>query len=226
MLSIIIPTLNAEETLTATLAAINGAAAETEIIVADGGSDDGTIRAAEKSGARVIPATPGRGGQMVAGAAAAGAANGDWFLFLHADTALSAGWEKAVNDFIAAPLSRELAGVFRFRLDDATPAARRLERMVAWRTRALGLPYGDQGLLISRDFYFRLGGFRPMALMEDVEIMRRIGKKRISLLAADAVTSAGRYRQDGYVRRPVKNLFCLGLYFAGLPPRWIERIYR
>lgn len=226
MLSIIIPILNAEETIAAALAAITGISgtlAETEIIVADGGSDDGTLRAAEKAGARVIAAPPGRGGQMAAGAAAA---NRDWFLFLHADTVLGAGWGKAAAAFMAARENRERAGVFRFRLDDAAPAARRLEHMVAWRTRVLGLPYGDQGLLINRDFYFRLGGFPPLPLMEDVAIVRRIGKKRISLLAADAVTSAGRYRQGGYIRRPVKNLFCLGLYFAGLPPRWIERIYR
>ena len=221
MLSIIIPALNAEETLTATLAAINGT--ETEIIVADGGSEDETVPTAEKAGARLIKSAPGRGGQLAAGAAAA---NGDWFLFLHADTALSADWEKAVKDFIAGPENRRRAGVFHFHLDDAAPAARRIERLVAWRTRVLGLAYGDQGLLLSRDFYFHLGGFRNLVLMEDVEIVRRIGKKRISLLAADAVTSAKRYRQGGYIRRPVKNLFCLGLYFAGLPPRWIERIYR
>ncbi len=223
MLSVIIPTLNAEETITAALAAINGTAAETEIIVADGGSDDDTVPTAEKAGARLITSAPGRGGQLAAGAAAA---NGNWFLFLHADTALSAGWQEAADDFMAAPENRRLAGFFRFRLDDAAPAARRLERMVAWRTRVLGLPYGDQGLLIGRDFYFRLGGFSNLILMEDVEIVRRIGKKRLRPLAAAVVTSAGRYRREGYVRRPLKNLFCLGLYFAGLPPRLIERIYR
>ncbi len=221
MLSIIIPALNAEETLTAALAGINETAAE--IIVADGGSDDGTIRAAEKAGALVIKSAPGRGGQLAAGAAAA---NGDWFLFLHADTVLGTGWEEAADDFMAAPENRERAGAFRFRLDDVAPAARRLERLVAWRTRALGLPYGDQGLLLSRDFYFRLGGFSSLPLMEDVEIVRRIGKKRLRPLAAAAVTSAGRYRREGYVRRSLKNLFCLGLYFAGLPPPMIERIYR
>ncbi len=223
MLSVIIPTLNAEETLTATLAGINETAAETEIIVADGGSDDETIRTAEKAGALVIKSAPGRGGQL---AAAAAAANGDWFLFLHADTALGGGWEKAVKDFITEPENRRRAGVFRFLLDDAAPAARRIERLVAWRSRVLGLPYGDQGLLISRDFYFRLGGFSNLVLMEDVEIVRRIGKKRLRLLDAAVVTSAGRYRRDGYIRRPLKNIFCLGLYFAGLPPRLIERIYR
>ncbi len=221
MLSVIIPALNAEESITATLAAINGT--ETEIIVADGGSDDGTVPTAERAGARLIKSAPGRGGQLAAGAAAA---NGDWFLFLHADTVLDAGWEEAVDNFMAAPENRQLAGFFRFRLDDAAPAARMLERIVAWRTRVLGLPYGDQGLLISRDFYFRLGGFSNLVLMEDVEIARRIGKKRLRPLAAAAVTSAGRYRREGYVRRPLKNLFCLGLYFAGLPPRLIERIYR
>jgi rSAM/selenodomain-associated transferase 2 len=224
-LSVIIPALNAGEVLPATLAAL--AEAESlgialDIVVADGGSDDGTAAAAAEAGATVIAAERGRGGQL---RAAAAAASGDWFLFLHADTVLAAGWAESVRRFVGDPDDHLRAASFRFALDDTTLAARRIERLVRLRGRLLGLPYGDQGLLISRRHYEALGGFRPMPLMEDVDMMRRIGRRRIEILEAEALTSARRYREGGYWRRPLRNLACLGLYFLGVPPSAIARLY-
>ncbi|MEC7942630.1 MAG: glycosyl transferase family 2, partial [Pseudomonadota bacterium] len=95
----------------------------------------------------------------------------------------------------------------------------------AWRSRVLGLPYGDQGLLISREFYFSLGGYREMPLMEDVDIVRRIGRKHIIFLDAMAVTSAKRYRQDGWWGRPIRNIFCLTMFLLGASPRILGKIY-
>ena len=117
------------------------------------------------------------------------------------------------------------AGYFRLRLASADPRARRLERLVAWRCRTFGLPYGDQGLLIERDFYRRTGGFRALPLMEDVDFARRIGRRNLSALDAEAVTSAERYERDGWLLRPMRNLGCLALYFAGLSPTVIRRLY-
>jgi len=228
LLTIVIPTLEAAGTVEATLAALGeaGTSAQvqrgTEIIVVDGGSTDATPALAEQRGARVIAAPRGRGLQLDTGAKAA---KGEWLLFLHADTRLAPGWAAAAGAFIADPANGERAGYFRFALDDPAPAARRLERLVAWRCRRLGLPYGDQGLLIARDFYRVLGGFRPLALMEDVALVRRIGRRRLVALGATALTSARRYRREGFVMRPARNLLCLGLYFLGLPPRLIARIY-
>ena len=204
------------------LAAIVGARLIREIVVVDGGSRDDTIAIAKAAGARVIVAERGRGPQLAAGAAAV---TGEWLLFVHADCRLSPGWENAVAAFLAAPDAGLRAGYFVFALDDASPAARRLERIVAWRCRALGLPYGDQGLLIARSLYDAVGGFAALPLMEDVDLARRLGRARLVPLDARVVTSARRYRSGGYVRRPLRNLLCLSLYLAGVPPKRIARLY-
>jgi rSAM/selenodomain-associated transferase 2 len=216
-LSIVIPTLNAAATLPATLAAVEDAPAE--VVVADGGSTDGTVAQARALGARVIAAPRGRGTQLAAGAAAA---REPWLLLLHADTRLDPAWREAVRGAMADPLR---AGYFRFALDSADPKARRLERLVGWRCRVLALPYGDQGLLISRTLLDCVGGVRPLPLMEDVDLVRRIGRDRLTALDAAAVTSAARWRREGWRRRSARNLACLSLYALGVPPRAIARLY-
>ncbi len=218
MLSVIIPTLNAALALPATLASVAEAA---EVVVVDGGSRDATMDVARAGGARVIAASRGRGAQLAAGVTAA---TGDWLLLLHADTRLAPGWQAAVTAFIAWGPGR--AGYFRFALDSPDPRARRLERMVAWRCRVLGLPYGDQGLLIARTLLDEVGGIRPLPLMEDVDLARRLGRARLRPLASDAITSAARWERDGWVWRSARNLGCLALWYAGLPPRLVSRIYR
>jgi rSAM/selenodomain-associated transferase 2 len=220
-LSIVVPTLDAERTLARTLDSL-ASGAGIEVVVADGGSRDRTAEIARTRGARVISCERGRGTQLARGA---DAATGEWLLFLHADTELALGWSAAVGRFMADPGNLHRAAAFRFRLDDPTSAARRLEALVAWRCRVLALPYGDQGLLISRTFFDALGGYREVPLMEDVDLVRRIGRHRLTLLDAAATSSAMRYRRGGYVRRPAQNIFCLALYFAGVPPRWIARLY-
>ncbi len=222
-LSVIIPTLDAVASLPATLAALAGEGGLIrEIIVVDGGSRDATRSIAEAAGARVIAAPRGRGAQLAAGAVAA---SGDWLFFLHADTRPEPGWADEVARFIGGPGNGARAGYLRYRLEDAAPAARRLERIVAWRSRALGLPYGDQGLILSRDFYRALGGFPPLVLMEDVALVRRIGRRRLVALKTGALTSADRYRREGYLRRSLRNLGCLTLYLLGAPPRILARLY-
>lgn len=223
-LSIIVPALDAADRIQAGLrsVAVPVAGAMPEIIVVDGGSRDGTVAAARAAGARVMTAPRGRGSQLAAGAAAAG---GDWLLFLHADTVLAAGWAEAAAAFMVSPAGTTGAAVFRFALDDPSPTARRLERLVAWRCRVLALPYGDQGLLIGRALYHALGGYRPLPLFEDVDLVRRIGRSRLTLLPAAAITSAERYRRAGYLARSLRNLGLLTLYFAGVPPRLLVRLY-
>ena len=216
-LSVVIPALNASTSLPAALAALGDMPAE--VVVVDGGSTDGTADLAAQLGALVVRAPRGRGGQLAAGVAAA---RGPWLLLLHADTMLAPGWADAVRDAM-----RDLgqAAYFRFALDDAALAARRLERAVAWRCRVLALPYGDQGLLIHRDLLAAVGGIRPLPLMEDVDLIRRLGRARLASLPVAAVTSAARWRDQGYLRRSARNLGCLALFFLGVPPRIIARLY-
>lgn len=220
MLSIVIPTLNAAVTLEATLRPLSDRVRD--IVVADGGSTDGTVERAAALGARIVPAPPGRGRQLAAGAQAA---TGDWLLFVHADTVLSDGWLGAARAFMVRPDARAGAAAYRLRLDDPSPQARRVEALANWRARVLGVPYGDQGLLISRSLYDRLGGYKPIALMEDVDFIRRIGRPFISVLGIDAVTSADRYRRDGWWARPLRNLGCLALFELGVPPDILRGLY-
>ena len=223
-LSIVIATFNAAQSIGATLVALTEASAalRTEIAIADGGSTDATVAIAEGAGAIVLPGTKGRGRQLSAGAKAA---RGRWLLFLHADTVLEPFWSTTAITFMNVRSNLLRAGYFKLALDDPSPAARRIERLANWRSRALGLPYGDQGLLMSRTLLDSLGGFSDMPLMEDVDMVRRIGKAKLVELPATATTSAARYKRDGYTLRPLRNLSLLSLYFLGIPPRQLAKFY-
>jgi rSAM/selenodomain-associated transferase 2 len=222
-IDVVIPALNAARSLARTLDSLTGGHGLTlAITVCDGGSHDATASIAREAGAVVLSAEPGRGGQLARGAVAGSA---PWLLFLHADTTMSAGWTLAARRLMDGPAGAPKAGYFRLRFDSADPRARRIERLAAWRSRTFGLPYGDQGLLIERAFYRQIGGFHSLPLMEDVDLARRIGRRRFVALDAEAVTSAERYERDGWLARPMRNLGCLALYFAGLSPRLIRRLY-
>lgn len=228
MISVVIPTLNAEACLGPTLSALVPAAVEglvREVIIVDGGSIDGTLRIADHCGADILKTAPGRGTQLAAGAVRA---RFPWVLFLHADTVLEPGWEREATAFIDRIESGRRApsaAAFRFSLDDTGLAPRMLESLVGLRCGALRLPYGDQGLLIPRQLYDEVGGYKSLPIMEDVDIVRRLGRRRISMLRTSAVTSAARYRRNGYLSRVLRNQLCLTLYFLHVPLESIARIY-
>lgn len=228
MISVIIPTLNAESGLAAAMSALVPATVDglvREVIVVDGGSTDRTLKIADQAGARIVKTGPGRGGQLQGGAAAA---RFPWLLFLHADTVLEPGWEREVGaliERIEVGQRTETAAAFRFALDDTGFLPRLIEWGVATRCTVLRLPYGDQGLVIPRRLYEQVGGYKDMPLMEDVDIVRRLGRRRTLILRSSAVTSAVRYRRDGYAMRVSRNLLCLVLYYLRVSPQTIARLY-
>ena len=228
MISIVIPTLNAETGLAATLTALVPAVVEglvRDVIIVDGGSSDRTLAIAEAAGAIIVRSAAGRGRQLSAGAEVA---RGPWLLYLHADTVLEAGWEREAAAFVERVEVGQrpaAAAAFRFALDDLGFLPRLIEWGVALRCTVFRLPYGDQGLLMPQRLYGSIGGFKAMPLLEDVDIVRRLGRSRTIILRSRAVTSAIRYKRDGYPGRVGRNLACLLMYQLRFPPRLIAKLY-
>lgn len=226
-ISVIIPTLNAEAHLPACFDYLAKGALEgviREVIIADGGSTDATLELAEAVGAVIVDHEKGRGAQLRAGAKIA---RGEWLLFLHADTGFSEGWLEEVRRFIQR--EPETAGVFGLTFDASGFAPALVAGGAMVRTRMFKAPYGDQGLLISRTRYDDIGGFRDMPLFEDVDIIHRLrvryGRKAITVLNANAITSPIRYQREGYANRVVRNFICIMMYIAGRPPEKIVDFY-
>ncbi len=220
-LSVIIPTLNVADTIAPSLMALAEGISDgllAEVIFADGGSTDGTEKIAEEVGARFLPCPSGRGSQMAAGAAEA---RGGWLLFLHADSVLQEGWQKAIERHLT---DRDRAGYFRLRFDDDSLAASIVASWANFRSR-FGLPYGDQGLLIRGGLYRKIGGHPDIPLMEDVAIAKAL-KGRLRALNADVVTSAEKYRQQGWWARSWKNFKLLTRYKMGADPVKLAAEYR
>lgn len=211
-ISVIIPTLNAEGSLSACLAALMeglDAGLIREVIITDGGSNDQTLTLAEAWGTEIVTGAASRGGQLKRGCAKAKA---DWLLVLHADTRLDPGWTGTV----IAHLNGQQAGWFQLRFDHKSIAAKLVAGWANLRSR-LGLPYGDQGLLIPRQLYQSVGGYHDQPLMEDVALARALKGKLVGLEGV-AVTSADKYRRTGWLRRGARNLWTLIRYFAGVAP--------
>ena len=222
-ISIIIPTLNAADDVGTTLGSISsldGLTMICEVIFSDGGSSDAIHDIAKECGITLITTEPGRGVQLQAGASAA---KGEWLLFLHADTALETGWEGALDTFMKEQTDKE--GYFRFALNDIGLMPRLVEWLVACRCWLFALPYGDQALFISRAVYEKTGGYRSIPLMEDVEFVSRLGRGQLRLIGKKAITSANRYKARGYGRRIARNFCCLILYWFGMRPARIKRLY-
>jgi rSAM/selenodomain-associated transferase 2 len=228
MISVVIPTLNSEAGLAATLTSLVPAAVDglvREAIVVDGGSTDRTLEITDHAGADIVKAEAGRGTQLRAGAARA---RFPWLLFLHPDTELEAGWEREVSQFIdrvEAGRRRDTAAVFRFAIDDEGATLRLIEGISAVRSRLLKVPYGEQGLLISRALYNEVGGYAALPALEDLDLVRKLGRKRITHLRARAVTSPARLQREGYVKRALRNSACLTLFMLRVPAARIAQLF-
>jgi rSAM/selenodomain-associated transferase 2 len=220
-LSVIVPTLDEEATIASTLAHARRPG-EVELIVVDGGSRDGTVRAARPLADRVLDGPRGRAAQMNAGVAAA---RGALLLFLHADTRLPDDYPALVADALAP--AGVVGGRFDLRFDAPGLAYRVIERLIGLRSRLTGVATGDQAIFVRRDAFVRVGGYPPIPLMEDIALCRALKRAgRMVALRDVVVTSARRWQRDGLVRT-VALMWTLRLaYYAGVSPARLARVYR
>ncbi len=217
--SFVIPTLEEAEHLFGLLADLRGFPLAHEVIVADGGSRDGTAARAAALGARVVTAPKGRGRQLRQGAGAARAAV---LCFLHADVRLDAAALRALAGAAGQ------GGAWALRLRIAAPGwrFRTVERGANLRARA-GLPFGDQGLLLPRTLYEAAGGYAELPIMEDVALVRTLARlgEPVRLLGAAASVSARRWCRDGVLARTVRNWLLLARFLLGTPAERLASHY-
>jgi rSAM/selenodomain-associated transferase 2 len=222
-ISIIVPTLNEAGGIADTLRPLQPLRARGhQVIVADGGSTDGTATIARPLADGVIASEPGRARQQNAGAAAA---TGDVLLFLHADTRLPAEADRLVTGGLMT--SGRGWGRFDVRLSGRHPLLRVVERMIGWRSRVTGIATGDQAIFVRRDWFDGAGGFPQIPLMEDVALskaLRRMGPPLC--LAAPVLTSSRRWETRGVVRTIVLMWRLRAEYALGADPAHLAERYR
>lgn len=218
-LAIVIPTLNEALCLEPFLQAAMAEA--DEVWISDGGSDDGTVELAERLGARVVRGGAGRGPQLNRGAQACST---DGLLFLHADTLLPKGAGEKVREALKGGA---IGGGFEVAFDQQTPTLRLGARLINLRTRLTRCPLGDQAQFVERGTFEALGGFRDWPILEDLDFSRRLKKRgHTVLLRPPVVTGARRFVHLGIARTIATNWLIWLLYFVGVSPRRLARLYR
>jgi rSAM/selenodomain-associated transferase 2/rSAM/selenodomain-associated transferase 1 len=219
-LSVVIPALNEARQIARTITAAS--IPDAQIIVSDGGSTDRTVAIARSLGARIVSGQPNRAAQQNRGAAAA---RGEVLLFLHADTRLPPEY----GDHIFETLMdrRTVLGAFRFATDIHTPAMQAIAFLTNLRAGRLKLPYGDQGLFMRRDDFYRFGGFPETPIAEDLYLVRKMARNgRIAMAPVAAVTSGRRWRRLGPLRTTLVNTLVAVGCLAGIPPERLSPLYR
>lgn len=220
-LSVVIPTLGEERDLPALLGDLARLSVAHEVIVADGGSADGTALVAAAHGARVVSSERGRGRQLAEGARAAA---GEVLFFVHADARLGSGALAALAR--VAEQGAPAPAAFRLRITAPGAALRLVEFGANTRARLARLPYGDQGLIISRRDYDAVGGYRPLSLMEDVAMSLAFARRGgVCILPESIDASPRRWERDGVLRRTVRNWTLLAAYLSGADPERLARFY-
>lgn len=221
LVSVVIPALNEERGLGDLLRDLGRLTVPRELIVVDGGSRDASVSIAERGGAAVMHSARGRGVQLALGARAARA---PLLCFLHADvradSAVIATIDRLARDGTARPVA------FRLRIDAPGACYRVIERAANTRSRWLGLPYGDQGLIVTRAHYDAAGGYPEVPLMEDVSLVRALARVAPVTLVPEALrVSARRWERDGVARRTMRNWRLLAAYYRGVPLHELARRY-
>ena len=218
--TVVVPTLNEESVLAATLERARQPSVE-EIIVVDAGSTDATAAVAARYADLVLAAPRGRAAQMNAGAARA---RGDILLFLHADTLVPQGFAEAV---IAACSDRTvIGGRFDVNLEPSSPLIRLTSELINRRSRLTRISTGDQAIFIRRDVFEQLGGYADIPLMEDIDLSRRMRRAgQIACLRQRVTTSARRWQKEGVVRTILLMWSLRALYLFGVSPARLQRLY-
>ena len=219
--SVVIPALNEGERIRRLVGEV-GCAEDVEVIVVDGGSTDGTCQAARDAGAVVLRGRRGRGEQMNEGARRA---KGEILFFLHADSRPPAGFASLVRQ--ALDDEETVGGAFRFSLDEGTLFFRLITMTTNFRSRRMGIVFGDQGIFVRRKIFQETGGFPGQPLMEDCEFVHRLRRRgRFVILPEAVVTSARRWRTVGPVRNSLLNVLITWSYLLGVSPERLARWYR
>jgi rSAM/selenodomain-associated transferase 2 len=218
--SVIIPTYNESAALLETLPRMQQLH-PFEIINGDGGSEDDTAAIADRHGVSVVPGMCGRAVQMNA---AAGEAQGDLLLFLHADSYIDPrGYQKMIEIMASGPW---LGGAFSLQIDSPLPALKRISRWANWRSRYLNLVYGDQAIFVRREVFHELNGFSPLPICEDLDFFRRLRKKGpVVLLKEKVFTSPRRWLAEGIGFTTLRNIAIASLFLVGFPPATLSRWY-
>jgi rSAM/selenodomain-associated transferase 2 len=223
-ISVIMPVYREECIINSALCALKSIAcgAELEIIVVDGGPGALTLNSIEDAGVIKLVSAAGRARQMNAGAAKA---SGEVLLFLHADTKLPAGALADIERLLSDGTAK--AGAFRLAIDTKNIFLKFIAFTANVRTKLFRMPYGDQALFFTRQYFNEIGGYKDIPLMEDVEIMRRARKRgdKIAVAGSVVLTSARRWKKEGVLRATLRNKSIKLLYNLGVRPEKLARYY-
>jgi rSAM/selenodomain-associated transferase 2 len=221
--SIIIPVLNESEIIGRTIENICSTSSipDTEIIVVDGSPDGETINAIEDKRVIKLISEKGRGRQMNKGAALA---KGDVLLFLHADTWLPDNAFDSIDSTIEKGCK---AGAFELGIASERHVFRLIEKAVWFRSRFFKIPYGDQAIFARKDYFHKIGGFKEMPIMEDLEFVRRVKKlgDNIHIIPHRVKTSPRKWEKDGVIYCTLRNWLLSSLFIAGVSPEKLVRFY-
>ncbi len=224
-ISIIIPVLNEQETINQTIKKIylQSFSGRLEIIVVDGSEDRSTILYIANPKVITVSSAPGRGIQMNSGAKMA---SGNILLFLHSDTILP---ENGLNDILTVMKDRSIqAGAFDLAINQKGLAYRIIEKTASLRSRMTKIPYGDQSIFIRKKYFFNIGQYREIPIMEDVELMMSVkrDKGRLRFLKSRTSTSSRRWEKEGIVFCTLRNWTILTLFLLGMKPEKLAGFYK
>tara|TARA_B100000029_G_scaffold491281_1_gene551238 strand:+ start:54 stop:731 length:678 start_codon:yes stop_codon:yes gene_type:complete len=220
-ISIIVPTLNEARFLNETLIKIQLLSPH-ELIISDGGSNDGTLKIAAKFTQHIIKGPAGRALQMNAGAQVA---TGDLLLFLHADSHIKPNSYQKMLDTMKNP--KVIGGAFSLLIESSKWALQIINQFANLRSKYLGRAYGDQAFFVKKHIFQQMKGYTEFPICEDLDFYKRLKVfGSVVLLKEVVLTSPRRWVNDGIWLTTIKNIFIATLFELGFPPRILTKWYQ